>query len=203
VVNPRLHNRGDFRTYERRLGTDKPATGWAEFCNTWTDFWPHVAKAPFRAPGFVLGQYVTSRALHVNYLLGVGPTSDGEFVDDIYQNMAVVAEWRKTNGRAVEGAQPLPAGETASVPATSAGTTRYLFALPAFKEGGRFEADLLPATDATLTLKGVPKPTSVRLLRDGSSLKHTYADGALTVELPAGKRTKLVDVVKIDLPRRR
>jgi len=69
------------------------------------------------------------------------------------------------------------------------------------KEGGRFEKDLLPASDATVTLKGVAKPLSVRLLRDGTSLKSTYADGALTVDLPASKRSKTVDVVKIELPR--
>jgi alpha-L-fucosidase len=201
VVNPRLHNRGDYRTYERQLRAETPATGWAEFCNTWTDYWPHVANAPFRAPGFVLGQYVTARSLRVNYLLGVGPTSDGEFVDDIYANLAAVAEWRKANARSVEGTQPLPAGESATVPATSAGTTRYLFALPAFKEGGRFEKDLLPASDGKVTLKGVPKPLSVKLLRDGSPLKSTYADGAVTVDLPASKRSKTVDVLKIELPR--
>jgi alpha-L-fucosidase len=199
VVNPRLHGKGDYKTYERELRTDKPATGWAEFCNTWTNSWPHVANAPFRAPGFVLGQYVTSRALHINYLLGVGPTSDGELVDEIYRNMAVVAGWLKTNGRSVQGTQPLRAGESATVPATATGTTRYLFALPAFTEGGRFEKDLLPAADATLTLKGVGKPRSVRLLGDGRALAHRYNDGAVTVELPAARRTKLVDVVRIEL----
>ena len=83
VINPRLHGHGDFITYERTLGTDKPVTGWAEFCNTWTAFWPHVDNAPFRAPGFVLGQFAKSRSVGVNYLLGVGPTRDGEFVDGI------------------------------------------------------------------------------------------------------------------------
>jgi alpha-L-fucosidase len=55
VINPRLHGHGDFVTYERTLGTDKPVTGWAEFCSTWTAYWPHVDNAPFLAPGFVLG----------------------------------------------------------------------------------------------------------------------------------------------------
>src|SRR4029077_18949325 len=32
VCNPRLHNRGDYITYERKLTTDQPAGGWAEFC---------------------------------------------------------------------------------------------------------------------------------------------------------------------------
>jgi alpha-L-fucosidase len=203
VVNPRFHHHGDYKTYERKLTTDKVATSWAEFCNTWTNFWPHVADAPFRAPGFVLGQYVTTRALHINYLLGVGPTSDGEFVQGIYDNMAIVGGWMKRNGRSVRGAQPLPAAESASVPATSAGRSRFLFALPRFKgddkSKGKFEADLLPATDESLTLKAAGKPKAVKLLADGSKLDFTVADGVITVQLPAGKRSNLVDVVQVDL----
>ena len=202
VVNPRLHGHGDFKTYERKLGADKPVTGWAEFCDTWTDAWPHVANAPFRAPGFVLGKYVTARSLHVNYLLGVGPTADGEFVDDIYKNMAIVGAWQKQNRAALAGTRPLPAEESASVPATAAGSARYLFALPAFKEGGRRENELQPASDVTLTLKGAPKPKTVRLLGTGTPLPHHYADGVLTVDVPAAKRSQLVDVVRVDLTAR-
>lgn len=199
VVNPRLHGHGDFVTYERSLGTDKPVNGWAEFCNTWTAFWPHVDNAPFRAPGFVLGQFVQCRSLGVNYLLGVGPTRDGEFVDDIYTNMAIVGDWMKQNAVAVKGTKPLPTDESASVPAVVSGSTRYLFAAPNFKRGGSYAADLLPATDENLTLKGVAQPKSVKLLRDGSTLKYSYSDNTVTVELPATKRTQLVDVVQIDL----
>src|SRR4029079_19609874 len=130
VINPRLHGHGDFITYERTLGTDKVATTWAEFCNTWTNSWPHVAGAAFRSDGYVLGQFVTSRSLGINYLLGVGPMSTGEFTPEIYQNMDVVAGWMKQNGAAVRGTKPLPSDESASVPATASGQTRYLFLLP-------------------------------------------------------------------------
>jgi alpha-L-fucosidase len=197
VVNPRMHGHGDFITYERTLGTDKVATGWAEFCNTWTGGWSHQ-EIPFRANGFILGQFVKSRSLGVNYLLGVGPTKDGEFCDGIYQNMAVVADWMKHNAASVKGTRPLPATESASVPATAAGSTRYLFAAPKFN-GGMMEADRLPPADESLTLKGIAEPAKVRLLGDGTSLKYTYTDRVLTVELPAAQRTKLVDVVQVDL----
>ncbi len=199
VVNPRLHRKGDFRTYERTLKADKPAPEWAEFCNTWTNYWPHVDQAPFRAPGFVLGELVTSRSLGVNYLLGVGPTRDGEFVPEIYQNMQIVADWMKRNRRSLEGTKALPADESASVPATARGRARYLFALPAFKDGGKFEKDRLPPADTTVTWKGSQKPRRVRLLGDGAALKHTWADGQLTIELPAAKRSDRPDVVSVEL----
>jgi len=199
VVNPRLHGHGDFKTYERKLGADKPATGWAEFCDTWTDYWPHVADAPFRAPGYVLSKLASARAVHANYLLGVGPTSDGTFVDGIYENMAAVGAWMKKNRAAVVAAKPLPAEESASVPATAAGSARYLFLLPVFKEGGKRDKDLLPPTDTKVTLKGVSKPKAVRLVGDNSKLKYDYADGVLTIDVPAQKRTSLVDVVRVDV----
>src|SRR6185437_11117170 len=203
VVNPRLWGHGDFITYERTLGTDKPVHGWAEFCNTWTAYWPYVANAPFRAPGFVLGQFVQCRSLGVNYLLGVGPTKDGEFVDDIYKNMAIVADWLKQNGVAVKGTKPLPPDESASVPAVTSGSTRYLFVSPSFKPGGSYQADLLPPADDTLTLRGVDKPKNVKLLRDGSPLTYSYTDNIVTIQFPASRRTELVDVVEVALAHHR
>jgi alpha-L-fucosidase len=198
VMNPRLHGSGDFITYERTLGTDKIATGWAEFCNTWTTGWSHQ-NIPFRAPGYVLGQLATCRSLHVNYLLGVGPMATGEFCDGIYENMTSVAGWMKRNGASVKAVQPLPTGESASVPATASGSTRYLFALPQFKDGGTYEKDLQPATDLTLKLNGVGKPAKVTLMGDGSPLSYDYSGATVTVQLPAAKRTKSVDVVQVDL----
>lgn len=196
VINPRLHGHGDFITYERALGARTPVNGWAEFCNTWTAYWPHVANAPFRAPGYVLGELAESRAVGVNYLLGVGPTKDGDFVDDIYKNMAIVGEWMKHNAASVKGAKPLPTAESASVPATARGQFRYLFAIPKFDDPFGVP---LAAKDETLALTGVEKPRGVKMLSDGSALKFTYRDRGISIELPASKRTQLVDVVQVEL----
>src|SRR5207253_197693 len=76
VMNGRLHGKGDFGTYERQMKATKPTAGWYEFCNTWTEYWPHVNGAEFRAPGFILGQLVSARAMAVNYLPGVGPMAN-------------------------------------------------------------------------------------------------------------------------------
>ncbi len=198
VINPRLHGHGDFVTFERTLSATKPVKGWAEFCNTWTTTWPHTPQ-PFRAPGYVLGQLATSRALGVNYLLGVGPMSSGEFCQDIYDNMAKIADWMKRNRLAVTTAKPLPAVETASVPATASGSARYLFALPQFRNRGAYEDELLPPCDATLTLTGATRPARVFLTCDASPLPHEYSGITLTIQLPAAKRARLVDVVQVDL----
>ncbi len=199
VINPRLHGTGDFKTYERTLSTDKIAEGWAEFCNTWTTNWSHINNIPFRANGYVLGQFVTARSLGINYLLGVGPMANGEFTPEIYQNMAVVAGWMKVNGKAIQGTKPLPPDESASVPGTASGPARYLFVLPQFKEGGAYDKDLLPPTDVKITLKGARQPAEVKLLGSGKSLKFDYADNVITIEVPSSVRTKLVDVIQVEM----
>ena len=198
VINPRLHGHGDFITYERELKTNKVASGWAEFCNTWTNLWTY-SRGPFRSNGFILGQLVTCRSLGINYLLGIGPDGQGELHPDAYANMAAVAGWMRQNGRAIRGTKPLPAAESASVPATAAGSIRYLFALRQFKQGRMLDHDMLPLADLTLTLRGVAKPDAVKLLGEGTDLEYGYSDRTITVRLPAALRTKLVDVVEVEL----
>ncbi|HUB87697.1 MAG TPA: alpha-L-fucosidase [Verrucomicrobiae bacterium] len=210
VINGRFHGHGDFINYERTLTATKPANGWAEYCNTWSAYWSYVTGAKYRANGFVLGQFVTCRSLHINYLLDVGPMSDGELPAEVYSNLAVVGDWMKVNGESVHGVSPLPAGESANVPATAHDflkdgphyTARYLFALPKFKsESAVYPEDLLPPQDATLTFTGkLGRPYSATLLRDGSKLDFTYTNGVVTVQLPASKRSDLVDVVKLEFP---
>jgi alpha-L-fucosidase len=113
--------------------------------------------------------------------------------------MDVVAGWMKRNARSVSETKPLPADETASVPATASALTRYLFLVPQFRNGGSYEDELMPAQQVTVALKGVARPRAVKLLGDGTSLHYSYSDGTVTVEVPPSKRTKLVDVVQIDL----
>jgi alpha-L-fucosidase len=198
VINPRLHGHGDYVTFERTLTATKPVKGWAEFCNTWTTCWAHM-EIPFRAPGYVLGQLATSRSVGVNYLLGVGPMSSGEFCNGIYENMSSISSWMKRNAAAVKQAKPLPSDEVASVPATALDSTRYLFALPSFKDGGSYPKDLLPSPTLEITLKGVSRPASVVLTADDSALKYEYSDSTLMIHLPAAKRSQLVDVIQVEL----
>jgi alpha-L-fucosidase len=202
VINPRLHGHGDYVTFERTLPKERPAAGWAEFCNTWTGSWSHQ-EIPFRANAFVLGQLAQSRAWGINYLLGVGPMKTGEMCAGVYENMVVVAKWMKGNGPSVSpGARPLPKNETASVFATARGAARYLFAIPEFRNGGNMPKDQLPPKDETLTLGGVAAPKRVALLATGETLKFSYDAPTRTVavSLPAAQRTKLVDVVQVELP---
>jgi alpha-L-fucosidase len=199
VMNPRMHGKGDFITFERNPPKQDPGDIWAEFCNTWTNSWANSNTQPFRSNAFALGEFVSAKAWGVNYLLGVGPTSDGLFPDAVYANMKVVEEWMKANSKSVKNVQQLPSIEEASVPATAKGNMRYLFAIPKFKEGGKYDTDRLPAENITLTLKTSTQPKSIKLLGSGKPLTFKYANNIASIELPANVRTNLVDVVAVEL----
>jgi alpha-L-fucosidase len=199
VINPRMHGTGDFKTFERTPPKEDPGNIWAEFCNTWTNSWANSNTIPFRSNAFILGQFVTMRSWGVNYLPSVGPKADGTMPEAVYKNMKVVENWMKANGKSVKNTQQLPSGETASVPATSNGNTRYLFAIPKFKNNGMYEEHRLPATDETLVLTTTSKPKAVTLLHSGKKLNFKYAGNQVTIDLPATLRTDLVDVVQVTL----
>lgn len=199
VMNPRMHGKGDFITFERNPPAKDPGDTWAEFCNTWTNSWANSNTQPFRSNAFALGEFVAARAWGVNYLLGVGPTADGIFPEAVYKNMKVVQDWMNANSKSVKQVQQLPPGEEASVPATAKGNSRFLFAIPRFKNNSKYDEDRLPAEDITLTIKTTGRPKSVSLLASGKTLSFTYENNTVSVQLPAAVRTPLVDVVTVEL----
>jgi alpha-L-fucosidase len=199
VLSPRYFRDGDFHTIEGPvLKANKPARGyWAEWCTTWTQGWAYN-DTPFYSNGFELGKLAQARSMNINVLLGIGPDANGELHPNAYANMAVVAEWMKVNRPAIR-AGALPVGETASVPATAAGNRRFLFAVPGYaKDQHAMDADMLPLTDAAMTLEGLSKaPSSAILLGDGKPVNSEFKDGKLTVHLPLSRRSKLPDVVAL------
>lgn len=199
VMNPRMHGKGDFITFERNPPQKDPGDVWAEFCNTWTNSWANSNTQPFRSNAFVLGQFVSAKAWDVNYLLGVGPTADGIFPTAVYTNMKVVQNWMNINRKSVKNVKQLPANELSSVPATSDGNLRYLFAIPEFKDGGKYETDRLPAKDITIIFKTAQKPKGVSILGTSNKLNFKYTNNQVFINLPATLRTSLVDVVQVEL----
>ncbi|TAM31852.1 MAG: glycoside hydrolase [Rhodanobacter sp.] len=212
VLSPRYFHHGDFVTYEGPTlkappGSHQPAgletrvarDHWAEWCTTWTQGWAYN-NAPFYADGQVLGNLALARSLNINFLLDVGPDANGELHPTAYKDMADVTAWMKINGASVR-AGALPIGEKASVPATASGKQRFLFAVPEYTKAERaLDSDMLPLTDKTLVLQGLDAaPKSVILLGDGKPVDSEFEDGKLTVHLLAARRTRLPDVVRVEL----
>jgi len=118
-----------------------------------------------------------------------------------YDKITADTAWMKANGIALtsKDIKPLPKEETATVFATATmrGNThhRYLFVQPA---------------DKTLAITGLVYPSTITLLaaRPRQYLEYTYVaanpatqtPSKLVIQLPAASRTKLVDIIDIELP---
>lgn len=190
VINPRMHKKGDFITFERELPEHRPIEDkqWAEFCNPWNGNWPYV-KRPYKDLNVVLTDLVRCRAFGINYLLGIGPMADGNLASEAYENIDKLKSWMQKFGEAIHATQRLVMEESASVPAASKGNVRYLYIIPG--DDGLVES-------AAITFKGAnTKPEAVTLLSDGKPIGYKYSDGTITVQIPGDRTSKLVDVIKI------
>ncbi len=203
LINGRMHGTGDFLTHERHLPESRPKTiQWAEFCNPWNGAWPYVDRA-YRAPGYVLMELVKCRAWGINYLLGIGPMSNGDLAPRAYENMTILEEWTARNKEAIYDVQPLSHGEDATVLASAKGNQRFLYLTREFnKNGSRIgtsESDMRPVENAIVSLSGISAPVEVIYMPTGQPLEYQFSDGQLTVQITMKERSKLVDVIRITL----
>lgn len=202
VMNPRLHGKGDFRTYETHLNLEKPTKEWAEFCDKWTYTWGYNSWARFRDNAKILSDLARCRSLGINYLLSIGPDKNGQLPDAAYTNMSVIADWMRIHRAAINESSPLPNGESASTFATSSGNIRYLFRVPKYKKHswkGPFPEDQVERKDEILTLKGSHPVESVKLLSSDTPLPFKLLDNTVEIMLPKEMQTELVDVVALTL----
>lgn len=203
LINPRLHGKGDFITYERNLPDKKPEDiRWAEFCNPWNGNWSFVDR-PYKALGYVLSELVKCRAWGINYLLGIGPMANGNLAPEAYDNMQKLAEWMKLNKEAVQHVHSLPDTEKSSVLSAAKGNKRYLYLLPTFKKNGTNDKDILPNKDIVVTITGISRPQKVVFMLNRKNLKYDYSSekSELTIAIPATQRSKLVDIISVYLTR--
>jgi alpha-L-fucosidase len=188
LINDRAYGIGDFNTHaaERELPAQRPAKDWWENCQVWArSSWAYM-KEDYKPNSKILEQFVRIRAWNGNLLLNVGPMSTGDLPPVAYERMKEFGDWVGRNGESVFGTTDAPSTESANVPVTARRDARYLHAVPSFQQ-------------TKLEWRGSAIPKSVRLLRDGTELHHTYENGVLTVDLPSEMRTPLVDVVKVAL----
>jgi alpha-L-fucosidase len=90
VVNPRMHGYGDFTTPECAM-PDGPIDGWWELCEIWPECgWGYETPGGerYRPLEWMLGRLRQVRSWGGNYLINVGPRSDGTLPDAYYRRMA-------------------------------------------------------------------------------------------------------------------
>lgn len=190
VINPRMHGTADFTTLEVEFPKARPA-GWWEMCSIWNSGgWGYTSGEHYRSTASMLEEFSRVRAWGGNYLINVGPRPGGELPEAAYQRLAELSGWMRHSGAALMDVGPGSWPEDCNVPFTVKGNLRYLLVPPGLK--------------AMVELKRTPRPSEVRLVRTGEPVAFRFEGeerrGTVSFDLPAGRRSGLVDVVVATMP---
>ena len=188
IVNRRNGEIGDFGDSEGTLPT-KRFTGWFE-CNDpcWPSrWWCYSTSDRMDTGADVIEKLVIMRAWGGNFLANVGPMADGSMPPEALEAWKVIGAWKKQSGESVFDITGGNFPEKANQPVTLKGNNRmYVHAFPNFHK-------------ALIVQEVAKRPSRVVLLRTGEEVPFEYKNNTLTIQIPAHKRTRMVDTVKVYL----
>ncbi len=178
---------GDYGTPEQRIPKIGQAGDW-ETCMTLNDTWGFKkSDHNWKSAKTLVQNLVDIASKGGNYLLNVGPTSEGLIPDESIARLAEIGKWMKANGDSIYGTTPsaLPPQDWGRVTANAGKTFLHVFTPP---------GDEIP-------VKGfVGTPKAVWLLKDvdRTPLKtRTTADGLL-ITLPAASVDPIDTVIVVE-----
>jgi alpha-L-fucosidase len=112
LIDGRLGIPGDYKSTPDNLVYDKVTTDAWENPATINHTWGYKSyDHDWKSPGEITYKLVDIVSKGGNYLLNVGPTSEGVVPQESADNLRTVGEWLKTNGDAIYGAGPTPFGD--------------------------------------------------------------------------------------------
>jgi alpha-L-fucosidase len=191
VVNNRLDSKkstGDFSTPEQKIpDTGIPGKDW-EACMTMNRTWGFRSyDHDWKTTETLIHNLVDIASKGGNYLLNVGPTSEGVIPEPSVERLKEVGAWMKVNGDAIYGTTASPFSNLTwgrcTKKVTTKGATLYLHVFDWPKDGKL----LVPG------LKN--KVTSASLLAHGKKLKTSATDAGVVVEVPAVAPDKISSTI--------
>ena len=200
---------GDYGTPEQEIPPAGLGRGvdW-ESCMTLNDHWGfNRHDEHWKSPETILHNLCDIASKGGNYLLNVGPTSEGVIPQPSVDCLASVGAWMKVNGQAVYGSGPTPFGAEAG--AYSA-TEKDKHGKPKFIPAWDWRATTKPGkiylivfnwpTNGKLILPGiVGKVKQARLLATHKKLALEQTDTSVTLALPTEAPDKIASVICIEM----
>jgi alpha-L-fucosidase len=208
LIDGRLGTEGDYRSMGDNRIPDMVVKGDWEVPATLNHTWGYKKDDnDWKTPEDLTFKLVDIVSKGGNYLLNVGPTSEGVIPQPSQDNLRAVGRWLKVNGESIYGAGPTPFGDELGTPNPAVKdkqgnpgftpktdwrcTTRpgklyiHLFKWPA----GSFELAKAPG-----------KIKKAYLLADArhASLKLTQQGGRITVALPSSAPDKMDSVLVLE-----
>jgi len=177
ISNNRLDSKkitGDFGTPENKIPTNALASDW-ETCMTMNGTWGYrAADSKWKSTETLVRNLVDIASKGGNFLLNVGPTSEGLIPAPSVERLKQMGDWMKVNGVAIYGTSKSPLKEQATWGrVTQKGDTLYLHVFD-WPTGGK------------VVVSGLKnKVNSATLLASGEKLKTENADNGVSVSVPA------------------
>jgi alpha-L-fucosidase len=197
ITNDRLKRPdfpGDHKTPEQRIPNlaDLDGTDW-ETCMTMNGTWGYKSyDHNYKSAETLIHNLIDIASKGGNFLLNVGPTSEGEFPAESVDLLAKIGTWMKINGEAVYGTTASPWGlfewGRCTKKATKNGTSLY------------FSVFQWPADGKIVIPEFKKSIVSAKLLANGSRIKASVSkDGVLTLTLPVAAPDPIASVIRVDV----
>jgi alpha-L-fucosidase len=180
---------GDFGTPEQEILSGASTLDW-ESCMTMNDTWGFKKNDHnWKSIETLIQQQIDVAAKGGNYLLNIGPMSDGTIPKESVSRLAAMGKWLKINGEAVygtRGREVYQEGKNFKFSTSKDGKYTYIFC-----EG---------LTGPTITIKTI-KPqsgSSIQMLGVKKALPWTQlSNGDYLITLPKKLPSKIANVIKI------
>jgi hypothetical protein len=185
IVNDRLPGQGDYATPEQTIPSGGLARPW-ETCMTINNTWGYNPNDHAHKPAADLIRNLCRTAGGGgNYLLNVGPKTDGSVPPESVERLEAMGAWLRVNGEAIYGTTGGQRGAYPSGAVTVKGKRVYVhvFGVP--------EGPLRVAL-------GTARVRSARLLRDRKTVAWTSNAGTVTLDVPADRLAADVSVVCLE-----
>jgi alpha-L-fucosidase len=150
-----------------------------ETCMTMATQWSYKPNDNYKSTRQIIHLLVNIVAKGGNFLLNVGPDSNGELPEPAVQRMKEIGKWMQVNGNAIYGTRPVPPYKVGQVCLTRKANAAYAIYLA--EEGQT-------AMPERIQVPPVRNAKSVRLLGSDVAVEWKIADSGLSITVPQGIR---------------
>jgi alpha-L-fucosidase len=150
---------GDFGTPEQEILEGTSDTDW-ESCMTMNDTWGFKKNDHnWKSSEVLIENLIDVAAKGGNYLLNVGPTSQGEIPAPSVERLREIGKWLKVNGEAIYGTNSLKQYKEGDIKFTVSKDKKNIYAIITKKDGNDIRiTSIQPVKGSKIYMLGVKEP---------------------------------------------